>query len=156
VFHFLRAQNLRSESFDLEAVVAFDCVVQTVAAFIQSRSGLAVQPARSEICARLGLNMEFVELAEYMYFLRNNFGAHAGGWRWWDQAEMLEDDTLADISQFAHQVLSAAADFEPRARAVSPSPAEWGSWLFHNFEMLWDAVWFDALDRWNLKERSGR
>jgi hypothetical protein len=155
-FHFLRAQNLRSEQFGLEAVVAFDCVVQTLAAFVRSRFRLPDKPTRSELCVQLGLNVEFAELAEYMYFLRNHFGAHAGGWRWWDQAELLSDEIIEDISKFAGEALSAAADVEPQVRAVDPSPAEWGSWLFDNFDMLWDAVWFDALDRWNLVERSAR
>lgn len=156
VFHFLRGQNLRSEEFGLEAVVAFDCVVQTIGAFIQTRLGLVATPPRSEICVRLGLNVEFAELVEYMYFLRNNFGAHAGGWRWWDQTELLSDETIDEISAFTAQVLLAAAVMEPGVRAVDPSPAEWGGWLFKNFEMLWDAVWFDKLDRWNMMERSAR
>lgn len=156
VFHFLRGQHLKAEGFGPEAVVAFDCMIQTITSFVQTRCQLPTQPARSELCVRLGLNVEFAELAEYIYFLRNNFGAHAGGWRWWDQAELLPDSSLAEMSNFATQALSAAADFEPQVRTVEPCPVDWGPWLFENFEMLWDSVWFDKLDRWNRLERSNR
>jgi hypothetical protein len=92
VFHFLRAQNLNSSDFETEAVVAFDCVMQSISAFIRSRCDLSTEPTRGEVCERLGLSAESAELAEYAYFIRNNFGAHAGGWRWWDQSELLNDE----------------------------------------------------------------
>jgi len=156
IFHFLRAENLKLTEFGLEALVAFDCVIQTIAGFIRTRYSLASEPSRAEICVRLGLKVELAELAEYMYFLRNNFGAHAGGWRWWDQAELLSGENLTEIALFTTQVLSAAADLETQVRTVDPSPADWGPWLFQHFEALWDSVWFDKLDQWNIVERSDR
>jgi hypothetical protein len=151
VFHFLRAQNLQSKEFAMEAVVAFDCMVQSITAFLQARCHLATDPTRGEACERLGLPPESAELAEYTYFLRNNFGAHAGGWRWWDQYEFLDDDDLSEICLLAKAVLSAAADFEPQVRSVEPSPSRWDTWLFENFEMLWDSVWFQKLAKWDSK-----
>jgi hypothetical protein len=156
MFHFLRAENLRSGDFGLEAVVAFDCVIQTVIGFLRNRFGLPAEPTRAELCTQLGLKVDFAELAEYIYFIRNNFGAHAGGWRWWDQVELLSDAVLSEMSDFTEQVLSAATNLERQVRVVEPSPAEWGVWLFQHFDMLWDSVWFDKLDRWNVIERSNR
>src|SRR5262249_14563368 len=96
VFHFLRAQNLKSSQFAIEAVVAFDCTLQSIASFIRARCGLATLPTREQICNQLGLPAKSAELAEYVQFVRNNFGAHAGGWRWWDQHELFDDISLDD------------------------------------------------------------
>jgi hypothetical protein len=51
----------------------------------------------------LGLDQQAAEGAEQGYFLRNNFGAHAGGWRWWDQVELTEElaPQMAELSLHA-------------------------------------------------------
>src|SRR5882724_11786201 len=151
VFHFLRAQNLRLSAFAIEAITAFDCVLQSIGAFIRARWHLAAEPTRGQTCEHLKLSSESAELAEYAYFLRNSFGAHAGGSRWWDQHELLDDEVLADVAKLAGSVLSTAADLEPQARSVEPLPQQWGCWLFENFEMVWDAVWFERLAEWQSK-----
>jgi len=153
VFHFLRAQNLRSENFTTEAVVGFDCAIQSIASFIHARCGLSSEPTRGDVCEKLRLPAESVEVAEYTYFIRNNFGAHAGGWRWWDQNELFEDITIDSIGSLAAKVLSAAADFEPQVRAIEPMPNHWGLWLFEHFDMLWDTVWFDKHVKWQKAAR---
>jgi hypothetical protein len=143
VFHFLRAQNLRSRDFAIEAVVAFDCMMQSIAAFLRARCNLVSELTRGQICGHLQLPAESAELAEYIYFIRNNFGAHPGGWRWWDLSEIFDDISLDDIAAMATTTLHAAADLEPQVRSVEPFPPRWGHWLFENFDMLWDAVWFE-------------
>jgi hypothetical protein len=143
VFHYLRAQELRAHGFDMEAVVAFDCTLQSIGNFLQARLKSHGGLTRRRICEELSLSAEVAELAEYAYFLRNNFGAHAGGWRWWDQEELLEKDQLTGLAELAELALAAAADGEPAARLVEPCPSDWGEWLLSNFEMLWDAVWFE-------------
>jgi hypothetical protein len=153
VFHFLRAQNLKSADFETEAVVAFDCVMQSISGFVRSRCDLSIEPTRGQVCERLGLPAASAELAEYAYFIRNNFGAHAGGWRWWDQSELLSDEDLIGIGTLARTALSAAAELEPQVRSIEPFPSQWGHWFFENFEMLWDAVWFEKSAKW--KTRSG-
>jgi hypothetical protein len=47
--------------------------------------------------------------------------------------------------------LAAAADAEPKVRPIDPEPSQWGEWLFENFEMLWDAVWFEKADERDRK-----
>lgn len=148
VFHFLRAQNLKSENFATEAVVGFDCVIQSIAAFIYARRGLSTEPTWGQVCEQLQLSAKSAELAEYIYFIRNNFGAHTGGWRWWDQNELFDDIKLDDIALLGGAVLSAAADLEPHVRAIEPFPNQWGLWFFENFDMLWDAVCFEKHVKW--------
>jgi hypothetical protein len=151
VFHFLRGQKLKAQEFNIEAVVAFDCVMQSIAGFIRARRHLGTELTRGQVCEQLCLPSKSAELADYAYFLRNNFGAHAGGWRWWDQAEVLDEEDLSEIALLAKTVLSKTADLEPQMRLVEPFPAQWGNWLFENFEMLWEVLWFEKLARWNKK-----
>jgi len=148
IFHYLRAQELTEHGFEIEAVVAFDCVLQSIATFLRSRRHLETKLTRTEVCEQLQLPSASVELADYVYFLRNNFGAHAGGWRWWDQGELL-DENIPEIAQLAGLVLSRAADIEPAIRSVEPFPSNWGNWFFENFETLWDTLWFEKLDKWS-------
>jgi hypothetical protein len=145
VFHYLRAQNLLAKDFATEAIVAFDCAIQSIGTFLRRRQKLPRALSRSEICDRFGLSAESAATAEHAYFVRNNFGAHAGGWRWWDQHELFEDGQLDETAEVTEAILSRAADEEPTMRAVDPNPVDWPTWLFENFDMLWDAVWFDKL-----------
>ena len=152
VFYYLRAQDLMEKNFMMEALVAFDCMLQSIEGLIRSRHRPPRNLRRSQVIQYLNLPQKYVKLSEYMYFLRNNFGAHAGGWRWWDQDGMLDEETMLSIARLATRVLSVAADLEPSVRAVNPSPVHWGLWFFENFEMLWDANWFDRIDRFHRQE----
>jgi hypothetical protein len=149
IFHYLRAQQLTEQRFVMEAVVAFDCVLQSIATFLRARRHLETKLTRRQVCEQLGLSSTSIELADYVYFLRNNFGAHAAGWRWWDQSELLGEDDISEIAQLAGSVLSKAADTEPAIRSVEPLPSNWGNWFFENFEILWDTLWFEKLDKWS-------
>jgi hypothetical protein len=149
IFHYLRGQDLTQHGFEIEAVVAFDCVLQSIGTFLRAHRHLAAELTRRQVCERLQISSESAELANYVYFLRNNFGAHAGGWRWWDQGELLDEENISDIARLAGSVLSSAADAEPLMRSVEPFPSNWGDWFFENFEMLWDTLWFEKLDKWS-------
>jgi hypothetical protein len=82
------------------------------------------------------------ELAEHVYFLRNQFVAHAGGWRWWDAVEYFEGDLLKDVSGMASRALRKAADLEPNHRVIDPASDDWAGWLLEHFPVIWSAVWF--------------
>ena len=151
VFHFLRAQNLRSSDFAMESIVALDCAMQSIVGFVRARFHLPHEPTRPDVLQRLGLSGDLSRSAQYLSFLRNNFGAHAGGWRWWDQGELLEGDALDDFADLIGVSLAAAADIEPKVRSIDPEPAQWGEWFFEHFETLWDAVWFEKVDAWERK-----
>jgi hypothetical protein len=148
IFHYLRAQELTRNGFEIEAIVAFDCVLQSVSTFLRTRLHLTAGLTRGQVCEQLQLSPESAELADYVYFLRNNFGAHAGGWRWWDQCELLDEEVVSDIARLAGSALSSAADAEPTVRSLERFPSNWGDWFFENFETLWDTLWFEKFDRW--------
>jgi hypothetical protein len=142
IFHFLRGQSLARADFELEAVAAFDCVLQSVQALDWSWAQGDPHRSRKDLCLALGFGRKTAQLAEHMYFLRNQFAAHAGGWRWWDYVEYFEEDLLESASRLASRVLRKSADLEQLHRRVDPNPADWGNWLILNFPLVWEAVWF--------------
>ena len=144
-FQFLRGQQLVRSGFDLEAIVAFDCALESIVNLIQVRSRLAGKPSRKEVLNQLGSYGDSADVADHANFLRNHFGAHAGGWRWWDYGELLEDYGPTQIAAVTGDVIKRAAEFEPRVRAIDLSPAQWHDWLFTNFNMIWETVWFEKL-----------
>ncbi|MCJ2006456.1 hypothetical protein [Methylobacterium sp. J-092] len=146
IAHLLRAEQLLKSDFTLEAVVAFDCVIQAMAGYLSVRQSSSTSPTRGQVCRELGLSKARAGAADYAYFIRNNFGAHPRGWRWWDVDEMLSEQALSAISGMARCALRAAADREPTARLVDPAPTDWPEWLLKNFVSIWDAVWFREMD----------
>jgi hypothetical protein len=142
IFHFLRAQTLSGAEFELEALVAFDCVLQSLQAMAWSRARGNPRQSRADLCRALGFGQPTVALAEHVYFLRNQFVVHAGGWRWWDAEEYLDGGLLSEVSGLASRALRKAADLEPQSRRIDPAPSDWGDWLLGSFRILWDAVWF--------------
>jgi hypothetical protein len=142
IFHFLRGQNLLAHGFEMEAVVAFDCVLQSVKALLIRGMIATSATSRGEIWRMLGLSRQSAAFADKGYFLRNNFGAHAGGWRWWDQDELTEDVTPA-LARLAERALRKAAAMEPGMRSIQIDPSDWSEWLLTHFDILWDVVWFD-------------
>jgi len=153
IFYFLRGQKLGQKGFAQEAVVAFDCTIQCVSGFLHARKKIGKTLTRKEVCAILDLDSESGECADYAYFLRNNFGAHAGGWRWWDFCEEVSDHDLTEIGRVAGIVLAAAADLEPEIRAIDPKPNDWSRWFTNNFKTLWGAVWFEKFDSWHAQSQ---
>jgi hypothetical protein len=101
VFHFLRGQTLISSGFELEAVVAFDCVLQSVQTIAWAGPIGDPRRNRADLIATLGLKPCDGQLAEHLYFLRNEFAAHAGGWRWWDVGEYVDSELMERGSHLA-------------------------------------------------------
>lgn len=142
IFYFLRGQSLIKSGFYLEATVAFDCVLQSLQVIEWGNSVGDPRRIRSDLVKTLKLGEEDAALSSYTYFLRNEFGAHAGGWRWWDSGEYVSRDTIGHISLMAHRVLKGAADAEPDARRVSLELQPWSAWFMQNSPVLFDATWF--------------
>ena len=142
IYHFLRAQSLIRADFALEAIVAFDCVFQSLQAMDWSGARGDPRHSRGDLCHALGFRQPHVLLAEHLYFLRNQFVAHAGGWRWWDAPEYVDDQLMNDVSKLASRALRRAADLEPQYRRIDPAPSNWSDWLAGSFPIVWDAVWF--------------
>ena len=142
VFHFLRAQSLMSAGFELEALAANDCVLHSLQDLDWSWAPGNPKRDRRDLIQALGLGRGAGDLAEHVYFIRNQFVAHAGGWRWWDAVEYLENDLNADANRLASRALRKAADIEPQYRRINPAPPDWALWLEDNFPQIWSAVWF--------------
>jgi hypothetical protein len=147
VFHFLRGQELLARDMTLEAVVAFDCSVQSILRLLNERCKQKIT-TRKGVCDALSLPHETSVVAEYAYFLRNQFGAHAGGWRWWDSAETIDSESCQDIGAVTLEILTKAADDEPSFRVYNPQPINWSDWFFEHFDMLWNTVWFERFADW--------
>lgn len=142
IFHFLRAQRLVSASFELEAVTAFDCVLQALQQMDWSASPANPRRSRADLCLTLGLGPRLVSIAERAYFLRNQFSAHAGGWRWWDAGDYFDTDFTNDVSKMALRALRQAANLGLQDRSIDSSPNDWADWLEKQFPIIWSAVWF--------------
>jgi hypothetical protein len=144
VFHFLRGQTLKSSEFMIEALVAFDCVLQSLQTI--GWDGPVGDPRRNraDLVATLGLSTSDGTLAQRVYFLRNEFGAHAGGWRWWDADEYFDDEFMTKASSLTHRLLQRAADAEPDVRRIDPRPNKWSDWFMKSFPLLFRAIWFPA------------
>lgn len=142
IFHFLRAQRLVAADFELEALAAYDCVLHSLQNLDWSWAPGNPKRDRRDLCGALGFGRRSADLAEHVYFLRNQFVAHAGGWRWWDTVDYLEDDVAAQASRLTSRALRKAADIEPQHRRLDPSPKDWASWFVTNFTQIWSAVWF--------------
>lgn len=83
-----------------------------------------------------------IATAEHIYFVRKHFGAHAGGWRWWDAGDEFDDEFLEKASMLVWRMLRRAADLEPTIRIIDPDPPRWSDWLLEHFELIWNVVWF--------------
>ncbi len=147
VFHFLRGRSLLSSGFGLEALVAFDCVLQSLQTIGWTNVVGDPRRSRSDLIATLDLHQDDARLADDVYFLRNEFAAHAGGWRWWDTGEYVDDEFMGRASDMALRVLNHAADAEPAARRINPEPDNWSDWLMDSFPLVFSAIWFRAGQR---------
>ena len=97
---------------------------------------------RADLIATLGLPPRDCGLATYQYFLRNQFLAHPGGWRWWDVNEFLDHNTFTSMSDLAKRVIVKADETEVAVRRIDPEPSSWSDWFLKNFPHIFRAVWF--------------
>ena len=142
ISHFLRAQSLLKAEFEIEALVAMDCVIQSLQNMDWSWANGNPKRERRDLCRALGFGVASQNISEEVYFLRNQFGAHAGGWRWWDSGEYLEGDICENASKLSGRLLRKAADVEAHHRVFNPEPENWAAWLENSFVGIWNAVWF--------------
>jgi len=144
-FQYMRGVELRKATFDLESVTAFECVLSAAKEFLL-KAGLIEGNADRATCAReLLLNEDMQDAASLNQFLRNNFSAHSGGWRWWDFYE--DHSEFVPLSeQLALATLKALVRLERKHRFVEPDPPKWSDWFWQNFSLLLDSVWLRTPD----------
>ena len=142
IFHFLRGQSLLKADFELEALAAMDCVFQSLQYMDWSWANGNPKRNRRDLCKALGFGLASQDISEDVYFLRNQFAVHAGGWRWWDNGEYFEGGISEKATRISSRALRKAADIEPLHRRIDPRPPNWADWLEENFDVVWSAVWF--------------
>lgn len=138
-FQYMRGVELRKATFHLESINAFDCVLASAKEFLL-KAGLISGSADRATCARqLKLAEEMQDVATFNNFLRNNFSAHSGGWRWWD----FDEDYFQFVplsEELAIATLKALVRLERKHRFVEPDPKKWSDWFWQNFELLLSVV----------------
>lgn len=142
IFHFLRAQELLAAGFETEALVAFDCVIHALQAMPWRERGSKASASRADLFTAMGMAEPSIAVARQINFVRNNFGAHAGGWRWWDAGDEYDNDFLDRAASVVGRMLRRASDLEPEIRVIDPAPPVWANWLLGNFPRLWSIFWF--------------
>ncbi|CAN5279494.1 hypothetical protein BH10PSE13_BH10PSE13_10050 [soil metagenome] len=122
--------------------MALDCAIQALQAMNWSIAGGSPRNSRADLYAALALSSASIALADHIYFLRNEFGAHAGGWRGWDVGEEFDDALMERASRLVATMLRRAADLEPQHRTFDPNPPRWADWLLEHFPRIWGVTWF--------------
>jgi hypothetical protein len=140
VFQFWRATALESSNFLEESVTALDGLTTVAALFLQDRLPVSGK-ARDQLGTHLDLSKNDVKNLERLYELRCDFGAHPGRSKWWDFAEIYDED-IGKMRETAKKLLWQICKFEQLYRKVEPSPTCWSVWFRQNALMLFDSVWF--------------
>ena len=114
----LRAADLESHGFLAEAVVARHCILEIALDFARARSLCGPAAAITDLPSILALP-DLGEAIGLLSVTRNHFGAHPGGWRWWDFEEMYGDPRgtflIADRRRVPHPGHCAvSSDWSPR------------------------------------------
>jgi hypothetical protein len=144
VFQFVRAIKLMQAGFPEESIMSVDGLASVACQLVIDRRGTTIAKPRGGLATALKLSAPDQASIDTLYELRCNFGAHPAQTKWWDFAELYEDEIEAYFA-LATRLLRGVAVFETSHRAVNPEPASWSEWFTDNALWLWDAVWFHRL-----------
>jgi hypothetical protein len=97
-----------------------------------------------EAALHFGMSTSDQDLIDRLYLLRCSFGAHPPATKWWDFAELYEEE-LDQVPNAALRFLNQMCRFEQTNRYVDPEPSAWGPWFDQHAELLLDSVWFHRL-----------
>ncbi len=143
IYQYWRAIALLEANFWEEAVTALDGVTSIAGEFTQQRLGATGNP-RQSLMTTLKLSAEDQWFIDHLYNLRCDFGAHPSRAKWWDFAEIYEEDIDA-IRESVKRMLWRLCQTESIHRVIDPFPKEWSSWFQQNALMVLDAVWFTKI-----------
>lgn len=146
-----RAYSLYYKDFYQEAFVSLDCSVKSIGSLLQRIGVFNGSPSREEIGQHLKFSKDDIALLDYTYFIRNNFGAHPGGWRWWHSYEYTDDDQFEEMSELTFSLINRASALERKNSLIIADTDDWGTWLFDNFQVLWNAIWHEKYDKWAME-----
>ena len=140
VYYFWRATSLMESDFFEESVTALDKLTSVAASFLQNRLSIPDRP-RAQLVEKFHMGHKDSDNLDLLYKLRNNYGAHPSGSKWWDFADIYCDD-IDDMRQTSRKLLWQLCKAERDFREVEPFPATWSTWFRQNALMLFDSVWF--------------
>jgi hypothetical protein len=103
-----------------EAVTALDGVTSIAGEFLQQRFGVQGNP-RQSLMTTLQLSTEDQKLIDHLYNLRCDFGAHPSRSKWWDFAEIYDEDidALRDSVRRMLWRLCQIENLNPRSRGLA-------------------------------------
>ncbi len=145
IYNFNKAISLRDNLFWEEAIVSCDKTVNVIEQFYQR-----IQPTDNQL-VRKEMTMFFLDekafsVLERLYELRCYFGAHPSSSKWWDFAEIYEEE-LTLIFDVIRTLIMCVFRHECRNRIQKYNYKELrpSDWLRLNLEELFQTCWFSDL-----------
>lgn len=146
-YNYVRALELRQYGFHQEAVLAFDNSVDVVCQYFTARDKPLTAYTRDQLSGLLSLNKGERASIESIYKIRCYFGAHPAQSKWWDFDEILDIESLDWLQENIRSFLLKFLFFEKNNRVISKEPDNWFKWFCDNWEMLWDSIWYEKLNK---------
>lgn len=123
-----------------DVIAALDNVVSIAAQFSHERISRS-DNQRQNLATTLGISRNDQRLLKHLYELRCDFGAHPSRSKWWDFAEIYEDD-IELLYETVKRLLWHLCQAEKQYRTVEMHPKSWSTWFQQHSLMVLDAVWF--------------
>ncbi|RDE34151.1 hypothetical protein DV713_08610 [Parageobacillus thermoglucosidasius] len=146
-FNYLNACKLFERQFYEEAITSLDKTVDVVQQYARERMNINGTSNQRE------LTLTAFEMAAWeksllarLYDIRNFFGAHPSMSKWWDFYEIFEDD-IVNFFDVVKRLIFKVVLHENTYRVVHKNPSNWSKWFADNAMMLWDAVWFENIQK---------
>lgn len=140
IYQYWKATALFKAHFWEEGLTALDGTASVAAQFVQDRLGAGSNP-RLSLASFLKLSPRDSKQLVRLYELRCDFGAHPSRSKWWDFAELYDED-LDALKVSAKRMLWRLCEMESKNRVVESQPKSWSDWFTKNAHMILDSVWF--------------
>jgi hypothetical protein len=145
IFNFIRAQELRENSFAEESITALDKALNVAEQFLLERLSVQGDNQRETLGKYLNLNKSDRDLLEHIYQLRCFFGGHPAISKWWDFAEIYPEENEEFYFEIVKKVIIKIIQIENQNRKVEKQPKIWGDWFKQNWKVIWESCWFEKL-----------
>src|SRR5690625_968995 len=150
-YHFITAHKLSILNFGEELITSLDKTIDVVIQYGRARIKTEINDSNKEnLLKQLGMTQQDIRVIKFINSIRNMFGAHPSDSMWWNFYENFSDDIdimFKVVKSFVKNVVL----HESTNRVVQSRPNKWSTWFKQNIEMLWNAVWFERMNK-NLIE----
>lgn len=140
IYQYWKATALFNSHFWEEAITSLDGVTSVAAQFAQVRLSAGSNP-RHSLASLYGLPSIDKHNLALLYELRSDFGAHPSRSKWWDFAEIY-DENIDSIRDSSKRLLWRLCNSERKNRVVESHPENWSAWFSDNAMMVLESVWF--------------